>query len=104
MLPVVAGPVATRRQILLYSLLLVPATFVPAALGIAGSLYTLAAVLFGAAFLFFACKVYLCREGKSADAAAGRLFAFSIVYLFALFAALLVEHAFALPIFPALLG
>jgi protoheme IX farnesyltransferase len=104
MLPVVAGPRETRRQILIYSLLLVPATLAPATLAIAGRLYTVAAILLGGAFLSFAWAVYSRREGKSADAAAGRLFGFSILYLFALFAAILIEHAFALPMFPALFG
>jgi protoheme IX farnesyltransferase len=104
MLPVVSGPGETRRQIMIYSLLLVPASFAPAMLGIAGRLYVLAAVLLGGAFLSFAWAVYSRREGKPADAAAGRLFGFSILYLFALFAAILVEHAFALPVFPALFG
>jgi heme o synthase len=104
MLPVVAGSGETRRQIMIYSLLLVPASFAPAMLGIAGSLYILAAILLGATFLSFAWAVYSRREGKPADAAAGRLFGFSILYLFALFAAILVEHAFALPVFPALFG
>ena len=104
MLPVVSGPGETRRQIMIYSLLLVPASFAPAMLGIAGRLYILAAILLGGAFLSFAWAVYSRREGKPADAAAGRLFGFSILYLFALFAAILVEHAFALPVFPALFG
>jgi heme o synthase len=103
-LPVVSGPGETRRQIMIYSLLLVPASFAPAMLGIAGRLYILAAVLLGGAFLSFAWAVYSRREGKPADAAAGRLFGFSILYLFALFAAILVEHAFALPVFPVLFG
>jgi protoheme IX farnesyltransferase len=104
MLPVVAGPGETRRQIMIYSLLLVPASLSPAMLGIAGTLYILAAILFGGVFLFFAWSVYRRRDGKPADTAAGRLFGFSILYLFALFAAILAEHAFGLPMVPALFG
>jgi heme o synthase len=104
MLPVVAGPGETRRQIMIYSLLLAPASLAPAMLGIAGKLYILAAILLGGVFLFFAWAVYTRRDGKPADTAAGRLFGFSILYLFALFAAILAEHAFGLPMFPAWFG
>jgi len=104
MLPVVAGPGETRRQIMIYSLLLVPASLAPAMLGVAGKLYIVAAILLGGAFLSFAWVVYSRRDGKPAEAAAGRLFGFSILYLFVLFAAILTEHAFGLPIIPALFG
>jgi heme o synthase len=104
MLPVVAGKAETRRQILIYSLLLVPSTFIPLLLGIAGSLYAVAAVILGGLFLDCAWKVYRRRDGKRADRAAGRLFGFSIIYLFALFALILAEHVLSLSLFPALLG
>ena len=54
MLPDVAGASETRRQILLYSLILVPVTFLPSLLGTAGSLYTVATALLGVAFLWHA--------------------------------------------------
>jgi protoheme IX farnesyltransferase len=104
MLPVVAGRAETRRQILIYSLLLVPVSFLPVALAMAGGLYAAAALLLGAAFLAQSAVVYRSSDGRSADAAAGRLFGFSILYLFGLFAALLIEQVFALPTFPALFG
>ncbi len=91
MLPVVAGEAETRRQILLYAAILAPLGVAPAFLGFAGWRYGLFAALLGAGFLALAFEVYRRREAMAADAAARRLFAFSILYLFLLFAALLVE-------------
>jgi protoheme IX farnesyltransferase len=93
MLPVVAGPDVTRRHILGYSLVLVPLAIAPVATGLGGALYGLVSAALGVAFLGLAIKVWQIREGAAADRAAKRLFAFSIFYLFGLFAALLVEHA-----------
>ena len=95
MLPVVAGPDATRRQIWLYSLVLVPTTLAPVLLGMVGRLYLATALVFGALFLQCAWRVYTVREGEAGTRQAKRLFAFSIVYLFVLFAVILGEHAFA---------
>ena len=92
MLPVVAGADETRKQIVIYSALLVPLGLWPAFIGLAGGLYVLVAMTLGAVFLAFALAVYRTREGRDADYAARRLFAFSILYLFGLFATLLVEH------------
>ncbi|MGE4244868.1 MAG: heme o synthase [Parvibaculaceae bacterium] len=92
MLPVVAGAAETRRQILIYSLLLVPSAFLPAALGIAGSLYLAAAAALGAGFLWHAFEVRRLGEREEGRRAAARLFGFSILYLFALFAALIAER------------
>ena len=94
MLPVVAGADETRRQILLYSLILVPLALAPAFIGLAGMLYACAATLLGAAFLWLAVDVWRIRQGKAADAAARRLFVFSIAYLFLLFAVLLIERVY----------
>jgi protoheme IX farnesyltransferase len=91
MLPVVAGAAETRRQILLYAAILAPLGVAPACFGFAGWRYGLFAALLGAGFLALAFEVYRRRETAVADAAARRLFAFSILYLFLLFAALLVE-------------
>jgi heme o synthase len=93
MLPVVAGGDATRRQILLYSVLLVAASLLPLAVGMAGALYAGVAVLLGAVFLWCAIAVYRHRHDQPAATAARRLFSFSLVYLFAIFAALLAERA-----------
>ena len=96
MLPNVAGPDATRRQILAYTVLLAPLGLAPTALGFGALAYTIVAVLGGAAMIALALKVYRRREGKPAERAAMELFAFSILYLFLLFAALLAEHGLGL--------
>jgi heme o synthase len=92
MLPVVAGPAETRRQIWLYSLVLVVLALVPSFIGMAGVTYLIAAVGLGAMFLYLAWRVRKITEGREADAAARHLFSFSILYLFLLFAVMLVEH------------
>ncbi len=98
MLPVVAGKPATRRQILIYSLLLLPLTLlpclIPAEFGGAGLFYGVSALLLSSLFLALALRVVVFRR-TSDDAKMKpekRLFAFSIIYLFALFAALVVDH------------
>jgi heme o synthase len=93
MLPVVAGPDETRRQIWLYSLLLVPVTMAPWMLGTAGRVYLATAIVAGAVFLRAAWQVYKVREGDAATRRARQLFGISIAYLFVLFAVLLGEHA-----------
>jgi protoheme IX farnesyltransferase len=93
MLPVVAGPDETRKQIVIYAALLVPLALLPALIGLGGALYALAAILLGGVFLARALSVYRTREGREADRAAKQLFGFSILYLFGLFAALLIERA-----------
>jgi protoheme IX farnesyltransferase len=95
MLPIVAGPTATARQILIYSVLLVATSLLPWILGFAGTIYGAAAAIGGAVFLGLAIKVR--RAGTSSRQPAHRLFAFSILYLFALFAALLVDFAAKTP-------
>jgi len=92
MLPVVAGGDETRRQILLYSLILAPLAVVPFFIGLGGLGYLLVSSVGGAIFLVAALNVYREREGEAAEKAARRLFGFSILYLFMLFAALLVER------------
>ncbi len=92
MLPVVAGPDETRRQILIYTALLVPLTVCPWFIGLGGASYVVAATLLGIAFLGQAVRVYRIREGRGGDREAKRLFLFSIFYLFALFAVLLCER------------
>ncbi len=105
MLPNVAGPDATRRQILAYTLVLVPLGLAPAVLGFGGLAYTIVAALAGAAMLALAGKVFVRRDGEAGDRAAMELFGFSILYLLLLFAALLAEHGLglfrALPGLPA---
>ncbi|MEA2903175.1 MAG: heme o synthase [Alphaproteobacteria bacterium] len=92
MLPVVAGLEETRRQILLYSVVLLPVGLSPWLFGYAGLLYGMAALVLGTLLLAFAWRVRVERDGAGAERAAKRLFAYSIVYLFALFAVLPIEH------------
>ncbi|MFT5180327.1 MAG: protoheme IX farnesyltransferase, partial [Alphaproteobacteria bacterium] len=87
MLPVVAGPAETRRQMLIYTALLVPLTFAPVALGTAGLIYGVTAAALGGYFAWLAIQVVRTRT----DRAARRMFGFSILYLFVLFAALIAE-------------
>jgi len=91
MLPVVAGPQATRRQILIYSVLLVPVGMAPWVLGYAGVGYGVTALLAGVLMVALAWRVKVERDGDRAARAARTLFSYSILYLFALFAVLLVE-------------
>ncbi|MDP8915937.1 MAG: heme o synthase, partial [Pseudomonadota bacterium] len=109
MLPVIKGPAETRRQILLYSLVLAPLGIAPALIGLGGWAYAVAGVAGGALFLLLAWRVFRSRAGE-ADAHGGLdlgdglydakfeakpardLFAFSILYLFGLFAVLLAER------------
>jgi protoheme IX farnesyltransferase len=91
MLPVVAGPDATRLQILLYTVVLVAVAVAPWALGYFSAIYGVASLVLGAGMLWLAVKVYRFREGPAALSAARKLFGFSILYLFALFATLLAE-------------
>jgi protoheme IX farnesyltransferase len=86
MLPVVAGRAETTRQILIYSILLFPISLLPWALGFAGAIYGATAVLCGAAFITLALR--LAGSNETDRRPAHRLFAFSILYLFLLFAAL----------------
>jgi len=89
MLPVVAGPAATTRQILIYSILLAPVSLLPWALGFAGAIYGVAAIIGGTLFVRLALR--LRRAGAFYRRAAHRLFGFSIIYLTVLFGALLAD-------------
>jgi protoheme IX farnesyltransferase len=91
MLPLVKGEAATRRQILIYSLILVPLALAPGFTHLGGPIYLAVAALGGAVFLALA--VRLLRRAERADAR--RLFAFSILYLFLLCAVLLGERLFS---------
>jgi heme o synthase len=92
MLPVVAGEQETRRQIVIYSALLVPLGIVPAVIGLGGAAYAVASTLLGAIFLSLALSLWRADEEAERIQIAKRLFAFSILYLFGLFAVLLVER------------
>jgi protoheme IX farnesyltransferase len=95
MLPVVAGEAETRRQILIYALVLAPVGAAPWLLGYAGAAYGAIALLGGALMVTWAWRLYR-APAALIEPPAKRLFAGSIVYLFVLFAALLVEHMFGL--------
>ncbi len=100
MLPVVRGKKATRLQILLYSLVLVPLGLAPAAIGLGGPIYLGAAALIGGWFLVEAVRVYFERD-EVKEPAAHNLFKVSLLYMAALFAALIVEHAASIAAFGA---
>jgi protoheme IX farnesyltransferase len=102
MLPVVAGAKETRRQIWLYSLLLVPVTLVPVAIGMTGLAYGAAAAVLGGFFLHYMWRVKRDAQDEagrslSNDAPARAAFRFSIIYLFALLTALAAD----ILVFPA---
>jgi heme o synthase len=88
MLPVVSGPEETRRQILLYAVVLMPVGAAPWLLGYAGAIYGITALAAGAVMVALAWRL---RVARADHKAAMQLFAFSILYLFILFAVLLVE-------------
>ena len=88
MLPVTHGEKFTRLKLLLYTIILVACSLLPFAAKLSGLIYLVAALALGAGFMFYAIKIY--REYS--DALARRTFRYSIVYLTALFAALLVDH------------
>ncbi|MEW4448404.1 heme o synthase [Qipengyuania sp. JC766] len=93
MMPVVKGARSTRRQILVYSVLLIPVAMAPYFIGGTGEIYGIAALALSLAFLALAIPVGLRDiEGKDAMRPEKRLFAFSIVYLFALFAVLVIDR------------
>ncbi len=94
MLPVTDGAKATRMHIFVYSLLLAPLGLAPVATGLGGIVYASVAALGGALFVFLAWRVLRSQAGEGEpheDKHARALFGFSILYLFTLFAALLVD-------------
>ena len=97
MMPVVAGEASTRRQILGYAILLLPLTllpcFVPAEAGGAGLLYGVSAGVLSSVFLVLSIRVGLRRSGENDTMKPEKqLFAWSVIYLFALFAALVADR------------
>ena len=109
MLPVVKGAAATRRAILAYSLVIAALALVPALTGLGGLLYLILAGLGGAVFIALAFRLWASKAGDIPAGASGlydvkanakdarNLFAFSILYLFCLFAGLLAERFVGLP-------
>ena len=93
MLPVTHGFSATRRQIALYSVALAVAAVAPWPLGLTGAIYGISAALLSAVFVLLALPVLASHATDAKDMAPEkRLFAFSILYLFALFAALVADR------------
>jgi protoheme IX farnesyltransferase len=92
MLPVVKGKQNTRLQILLYTLIVAPVGVTPALIGAAGPVYFALAAILGAAFLYLAVAVYFERDAN--ESSARKLFRLSLLYMFALFAALIGESLF----------
>ena len=89
MLPVVAGARETKRQILIYTTLMIAATYMPVIIGLAGVVYGAAATVLGAGFVRHAVRVW--RD--ETDTAARPMFGYSILYLFLIFVFLLVDRA-----------
>jgi protoheme IX farnesyltransferase len=94
MMPNVAGETSTKRQIFGYAVILAIGGVAPFATGLGGLVYLAISSAFGAGFLLLAWRVL--RSPPQSKEAPKQLFAFSILYLFALFAALLIEDLFAL--------
>ena len=94
MLPVVAGVTTTRRQAFLYTLAMVAAAVAPWPLGLTGWIYGAASIVLNGVFLVLAAAMLANTATEAQDMLPEkRLFKFSIVYLFALFAALVVDSA-----------
>jgi heme o synthase len=97
MLPVVAGRAETRRQILLYSILLAPVGASPWLLGYAGLLYGMTAIVAGAAMIGLSLHIMVLGDEDKGLRGAKRLFGVSILYLFVLFAVLLIDDLLGAP-------
>ena len=88
MLPVTHGEKFTQLHILLYTIILVTITVMPFSMGMSGMIYLTGAALLNAGFLYYVIRLYRTYS----DQLAQKTFRFSIVYLTALFAVLLVDH------------
>ncbi len=88
MLPVTHGQKFTRLHVLLYTLVLVASTMLPFAYGMSGWIYLTAALLLDAMFLYYAVRIYTAYSDRLAQ----QTFRYSVVYLAALFTALLLDH------------
>jgi len=92
MLPVVAGKTETKKQMILYTVLLIPLGVAPVWFGFVGWVYGSAAALLGLIFLAAAIAVWFDRTDKSAK----RMFGYSIFYLFALYAVMVADATLGL--------
>ena len=91
MLPVTHGKDYTKLQVLLYTLILFGVSLLPYAVRMSGSLYLAAAIVLGFVYIWYAVRIYVAYS----DSLARSCFRYSIVYLSALFAALLADHYLA---------
>ena len=97
MMPVVAGERETKRQILIYTVFLLASTLLPIAVGMSGALFGIVAVCLGIEFWR---RCWCVWKSDESDALAARpLFLFSILYLFLIFSALLIDRIFYFPLF-----
>jgi heme o synthase len=94
MLPVTHGDKFTRLHVLLYTIILTAVTLMPFATRLSGALYLAAALVLDAVFLWYAVRIYVAYSDRLAQ----RTFRYSIVYLTLLFAALLLDHYFLVPL------
>lgn len=93
MMPVVAGEKATRHQVLAYAVLLLPLSVVPWFIGGTGALYGISALVLSSVFLALSIRVGLRTRGENDTMRPEKqLFAYSVLYLFALFAALVLDR------------
>lgn len=92
MLPVVAGPRETKRQMLIYTLLLTPVALAPTLLGAVGWIYGAVALALSVVFIGHAVAVWRTADDETAFGAARRMFRFSLLYLAVLFAALPLDR------------
>ena len=95
MMPNVKGADRTRLEIVLYSLVLAPVGVLPWIMGFASVVYGVLAIIGGLGMVALAARVYRIREGATANKTAMQLFGFSILYLFVLFAVIVVENSLA---------
>ncbi len=96
MLPVVAGAAKTKRYVLGYTVALLPLALLPALLGFAGPAYGVGAALLGGLFVVCALRVRTATTTATANRAARQMFGFSVFYLFAIFALLIVDKSLGL--------
>lgn len=95
MLPVVAGERATKKQMLVYTVLMIASTLAPVALGVSGALYGVVAIVLGARFWMLNWKVWKAEGDKHSK----QLFLYSILYLFLIFLAMVADRILFFPVF-----
>ena len=99
MLPVVAGERETKRQMLIYTAILIPASLLPVAFALSGAVYGVAALALGGGLARHAWAVWKDDSGPDGGKTARPMFFFTLLYLFLIFAALLADKVFFLPVF-----